>query len=350
MVRSKNTIATPPGATIKEQLEDRGMSQKDFSVRMGLSEKHISQLINGEVRLTHETAERLEMVLGVPARFWNNLEAIYQEALLKAKAENEMESEKELAQKIPYKELEKEGWVPHASKTDEKIINLRKFFEVARLDYLRKTDLQKIACRKLGASEKSDFALLAWTQAARLAARKIETMPVNIKRLRESIPKIRQMTTASPSSFCSDLEKIMSDCGIAIVFLPHIPGSYLQGATFYDGDKIVMGLTVRGKSADKFWFSLFHEIGHVLDRHIDKSSGPSEDDERRADQLAADMLIEPTAYHNFVASKQFDEHSIEEFAKDNCIDIGIVIGRLQKEERIPYSKYNYLKKSYTLSA
>lgn len=69
MVRSKNTIATPPGATIREQLEDRGMTQKNFALRMNLSEKHVSQLINGDVRLTPEIAERLEMVLGIPASF-----------------------------------------------------------------------------------------------------------------------------------------------------------------------------------------------------------------------------------------------------------------------------------------
>lgn len=91
MLRSKSIIATPPGTTIKEQLEDRGMTQKDFAARMGMSEKHISQLINGDVRLTPETAEKLEMVFGIPARFWNNLEAIYQEKLIKAQAENEMD-------------------------------------------------------------------------------------------------------------------------------------------------------------------------------------------------------------------------------------------------------------------
>ena len=81
MLRSRSVIATPPGATIKEQLVERGMSQKEFAARMDMSEKHISKLINGEVQLTPETAVRLEMVLGVPAKFWNNLEAIYRDHL-----------------------------------------------------------------------------------------------------------------------------------------------------------------------------------------------------------------------------------------------------------------------------
>ena len=85
MVRSRSFIATPPGATIREQLSDRGMSQKEFAARMDMSEKHISKLVNGEVQLTPETAIRLEIVLGVPASFWNKLEAIYREKVLKGK-------------------------------------------------------------------------------------------------------------------------------------------------------------------------------------------------------------------------------------------------------------------------
>ena len=102
MVRSRSYISTPPGATIKEQLNVRGMSQKEFAARMNISEKHISQLIKGEVQLTPETAVRLEMVLDVPARFWNNLEAIYREKIIKAEAENAMDAEVELAKQFPY--------------------------------------------------------------------------------------------------------------------------------------------------------------------------------------------------------------------------------------------------------
>ena len=97
MMKSRSVIATPPGATIKEQLLDRGLSQKEFALRMDMSEKHISKLINGEVQLTPDVAYRLEMVLGVPAKFWNNLEATYREKLVKVKVENAMEADKELA-------------------------------------------------------------------------------------------------------------------------------------------------------------------------------------------------------------------------------------------------------------
>lgn len=98
MTKSRSYIATPPGATIKEQLENRGMSQKEFAKRMNMSEKHISHLINGDVQLTPDVANRLEMVLGLPAKFWNNLESIYRDKLAKIEIENSMDRDKEVIQ------------------------------------------------------------------------------------------------------------------------------------------------------------------------------------------------------------------------------------------------------------
>ena len=126
MIKSKTYIAIPPGVTIKEQLCDIGMTQKEFAIRMDMSEKHISKLINGEVQLTPDVAERLELVLGVPAKFWNNLEAIYREKLAKAKAENEMDSDIMIAINYLYmitKKLWVKVWV--VTPNDKKLVRER---------------------------------------------------------------------------------------------------------------------------------------------------------------------------------------------------------------------------------
>ena len=348
MVKSRNIIATPPGATIREQLEDRGMQQKELAVRMGMSEKHISQIINGEVRLTPETAEKLEMVLGIPASFWNKLESIYEEKLAKAKVENEMDEDKEIAKKFPYKEMAKNKWVPEARTAEEKVINLRKFFEVANLTITENPTITNIACRRLNEGKNGDTALIAWAQQARIVARNVNTQPINMKRLMDIIPTIREMTLQNPENFCPVLQSILASCGIALIFLPHIGGSFLHGATFLNGNKIVIGITVRGKDADRFWFSLFHEIGHILRGHINQLSGTSEKDESDADKFAMDTLIPPEAFNNFVLHSNFNVATISRFATEIKIAPGIVVGRLQKENYIPYNWYNDLKEKYEL--
>lgn len=350
MVKSRSFIATPPGATIKEQLLDRGLSQKEFALRMGMSEKHISKLINGDVQLTPEVAVRLEMVLGVPAKFWNKLEATYREKLIKANAENEMDADKELVKKLPYREMSKNGWVPETREVTEKVIYLRKYFEVVNLEIIKDMKLSKIACRRLAETEKGNLALLAWAQKAKLEARAIETSLIDLKTLKKKLPEIRSMTVMNPVDFCPKLIEMLSGCGIALVFLPHIGGSFLHGATFCDGNKIVVGLTVRGKDADKFWFSLFHELGHILLGHINQSDGTTDEDEEAADNFAKEILIPTVAFNAFTLLNDFSKASICSFAQEQNILCGIVVGRLQKEGFINYNRCNDLKTKYALSA
>ena len=349
MVRSRTYIATPPGATIKEQLNDRGMSQKEFAARMGMSEKHISKLINGEVQLTPETAVRLEMVLGVPAKFWNNLEAIYREKIIKAEAENAMDADAELAKQFPYSEMAKLGWVPETRDAKEKVVNLRKYFEVVELSLLASDQITRIACRRLAITEKGDLALMAWAQEAKIKARGIQTAPINIKGLISAMPEIRQMTVLKPEEFCPQIKKCLADCGVALVFLPHLKGSFLQGASFMDGNKIVAGLTVRGKDADRFWFSLFHELAHIALGHVGQPDGTSEDDEKAADKWSGDILIAPDDFEAFRKEKDYSKKSVLQFAEAQGIAPGIVVGRMQLEGMIRYSMLNDLKEKYEIA-
>ena len=348
MVKSQTYIATPPGATIKEQLKDRGMTQKEFAARMNMSEKHISKLVNGEVQLTPETAVKLEIVLGAPARFWNNLEAIYQEKKIKAEEENNLDADADLAKKFPYHEMSRFRWVPETRDKKEMVYHLRRYFEVVKLSLLGSEQITKIAYRRLAITEKGDLAVMAWVQEAKLKARDIPTSTIDIKKLNNMISEIRKLTVLKPDYFCPRMTKLFSECGIALVFLPHLKGSFLQGATFIEGNKIVVGLTVRGKDADKFWFSLFHELAHIILGHIDQADGTSEEDEQAADSWAKDILIPQTDFDVFKEAGDYSELSIVRFAKEESIAPGIVVGRLQREGIIEYSMYNNLKEKYEI--
>ena len=349
MIRSRTYVAVPPGATIKEQLLMRGMSQKEFAERMDMTTKHISQLVNGEVRLSPDVAVRLEMVLGVPARFWNNLEAIYQEKLIKAKDENTMDEDKKLCQKYPYNEMSKLGWVEETRKPNERVINLRKYFEVVNLGIVSDKKLTGIAYRRLSEPSESEYSLLAWSQKAKLEAREISVDPINVQKLKDNLTTIRKMTLDEPEAFCEKLESVLNSCGVAIVFLPHLKGTFLHGATFIDGKKIVLGITVRGKYADRFWFSLFHELGHIIFGHIGQEE-ISEEDERAADKFAADMLIPQDTLDFFIDKNLYTYQSITRFSNKIGIDCGIVVGRLQNDRIIKHDKFNDLRTKYEIKS
>ena len=215
----------------------------------------------------------------------------------------------------------------------------------------RLTDEQitQIACRRLAITKKSDLALMAWAQEARIQAREITTAPIDIKGLISSIPAIRKMTVMGPDEFCPRIKKTLEDCGIALIFLPHLKGSFLQGATFIDGNKIVVGLTARGKDADKFWFSLFHELAHIVLGHIGKINGTTEQDEEDANNWSRDTLINPTAFAAFRRGGDYSESIVLTFAKEQQIAPGIVVGRMQREGMIKYSMLNDLKVQYEIT-
>ena len=81
-------VAIPPGEYLEEEIEARGISQKELAKRMGRPLNTINEIINGKKAITAETALQLERVMPeIPARFWLNLETDFQltKALLKSR-------------------------------------------------------------------------------------------------------------------------------------------------------------------------------------------------------------------------------------------------------------------------
>ena len=116
-----------------------------------------------------------------------------------------------------------------------------------------------------------------------------------------------------------------------------------------DGNKIVIGLTARGKDADKFWFSLFHELAHIALGHVGQANGTSEDDEKAADVWSKDTLIDKNDFDAFRHERDYSEQSVLEFASRQGIAPGIVVGRMQRDGVIKYSSLNYLKEKYKIA-
>lgn len=81
-MKNDEIIATPPGKTIKKQLKQQHMSQKELAKKMCISDKELAMLLEGKALLTTEIANKLEKTLGISARFWNRLEEIYLEKLV----------------------------------------------------------------------------------------------------------------------------------------------------------------------------------------------------------------------------------------------------------------------------
>lgn len=240
MKKSKTFIATPPGVTVKEQLENRGMSQKEFARRMNMSEKHISKFLNGEVLLTSDMAFRLEMVLGLTASFWEKLESIYRNKLLLVKQENDMEDEKKLLNKFPYKEMMELGWIKECDNDFETIIELRKFFEVVSLNLV---DIN------------TNETLSAFYQKAKLESRSVDAKTINKEEIKKDVPILNNTDNLD------ELKNKLGKLGVALVVLPSIKKDKHYDICFKDNNKIVIGLTECDK--DKLYQNLFNILNEI---------------------------------------------------------------------------------------
>ncbi len=345
-------LPIPPGEYLAEVLEEYSMSQAELARRMDRPAQVINEIIQGQKAITHETALQLEQVLGVPAVIWIGLETEYQLTKARQAEEAGIDDDASLLAEIPYAAMAKPGWVPKARQAREKVRHLRRFFGVSTLAAVSGVHAYECAFRRADAPA-SQYALAAWLRQGELEARKINAVPFDKAKLRAAIPAIRKLTRESPDHFVPELTAILASCGVALVILPHLPKTYAHGAVFWLGDRAVLQLSIRGSYADIFWFSLFHELGHLL-HHGKKTilEGRDEDNdeyrrmESEADTFARNALIPPAAYDQLLRHGTFTKGGLTAFAAQQDIAVGIVVGRLQREKHLTYQQHHSLRERY----
>ena len=340
-------LAIPPGEYLLEVTEELEMPQSELARRMGRPIQAISEIIKGHKAITPETALQLEEVVGVPAHIWTGMEAEYQLAKARKDFARQIEVEAESVSLFPYKEMAQLGLVRSTRNPIEKVKELRRFFGVAALGLIKEVRSYAPAFRQSNTEKVSHEALAAWLRAADLAAQRAETQPFDAKRLKALLPELRALTRTPPETFIPRLRLLLAECGVAFVLQPHLKGTYTNGATYWARkDKAVLIMTIRGGWADIFWFSLFHELGHILlhdKRHMfleNKNSDPEWlQQEEEADRFAQQTLIPDAEYQNFVAGETvFSSRSIKSFAESVGICAGVVTGRLQHDEKLPHTR------------
>ncbi len=352
----RSDLAIPPGEYLEEVLFELGMTKDELARRMSRPATKFSAVYTGDKAITSETALQLEKVVGVPAHIWSELESEYRLTLARnqqARDAEKLRDERGLVAKFCYSELVKLGYAARQSKAVEKVRELQSFFGVTSLKNIPTLKRYQAAFRQ-GKGRRSPEATAAWLRIGELAGQKATLPPFNKKGLQKALLDIRKLTRLSPEEFEPRLHEILSGVGVEFVLCPHLPKTYLHGAVFWLGkNKAVLMLTIRGSWADVFWFSLFHEIGHLLLHNKqtvflegDRQDQEFETAEHEADRFAADTLISSDAYKSFVDTKAFYPQDIKTFASRLEIDPGIVVGRLQHDRCIKNAWHNDLRKRY----
>jgi len=291
--------AVPPGETLQEVMESLGMTQRELAMRTGLTVQSLNRIFKGEQPISYDTAARLELVTGTPARFWNNLELNYQERLTAIQEQARLKEDLVWLKKMPTRELIKRGAMPAAAAGTELLRQTLRFYGVSSVAaWTELWERPAVAARRSPCFESQPGPASAWLRLGELQAGAQICKPYNEASFRELLPQIRTLTREKPEVYLTKLPELCAACGVAIAIIEGMDKVPWSGATrWLTPEKVMILLSLRGKGEDKFWFSFFHEACHVL--HDSKKEllindgGTADPRELRAEKFAADTLIPP---------------------------------------------------------
>lgn len=339
----------PPGEFLREELDARGWTQSDFADILGRPIQLVNEIVLGKRVITPETARGLGDALGTSPQLWLNLESAYQLSRLKSE-DDSVARRARLYEKAPVKELVRRQWIEPSNNIEVLEERVMKFYGLTSLD--QELQFWPFAARASSIEEPS-CAHWAWLFRAKYLARAVQARKYSSERLEQGITRLKALLP-NPEDV-RHVPKVLSESGIRFLILESLAHTRIDGACFWlDQESPVVVLSLRYDRIDGFWFTLFHELGHVMHRHgltghesVDTNlvgAGAKASEEKSAieqlvDKFAVEHLVPRKTLDYFMARVKplYYKAKIRDFARHNGVHPGIVVGQLQFRKEIPYS-------------
>jgi addiction module HigA family antidote len=355
----KDITAFHPGYYIADIIEEMEISQAEFATRMGTTAKTLSKVINGQANISNDLAKKLSVMTGTSVEVWQKLQNTYDRKLIEIQQTKDFGEQEAITKQIDYQYFVDVAGLPYVKAIKEKTANLCHFFKIADLRILLQSDfLVNYRTYLSSVSEKNIINSRAWVQTAINLSGVMETERFDSDRLKDFLPELRGMTVMQQKDFLPRMKEIFAESGVAFVVLPHLKNSGINGAVkWISEERVVLAIDDSGVDSGEFWFSLFHEIKHVMQQKIKTVFISSEDDitdintklEQDADRFANNYLISQSDMRRLSSTRFITDDEIVDFAASIGIHPGIVALRLLNDGVISRKRYAELKdKFFTL--
>jgi len=351
-LRAERKLLSPPGDDILETIEHLKMTQAELALRLGKTTPKVNDLIAGKEPVTLKTAMQLEKVLGISAEYWINREARYRTKLARLEESEQAEANLAWIKKMPLKELQASGFIETAKATHQTLNDVLHFFGVASVNAWQtvyEADVNEMAdFRKSATNELTVASVAAWLRVGELAFRQQTAKSFDKQQFKKDLEaEIRELAANQPDDFAIRLQQLAASSGVVVIFTPSFSKAPLCGATRWIGDNPLIQLTDRYKTNDQFWFTFYHEAGHVL-KHgkkeifIEPEKGHAEENgkEEEANAFASELLLPRSANKHLTAIAS--AKIICQLAETYHIHPGIVAGRYQHLTK-KFNQFNNLK-------
>ncbi|PPF47573.1 MULTISPECIES: ImmA/IrrE family metallo-endopeptidase [unclassified Rathayibacter] len=303
-------FAPNPGRLLQRELDARQISQAQLAARTGFSPKHINLVIKGNAPISPDVAVTLEEILGTSAETWLRIEAVHQAHEARAEKFKALASFYDWAARFPRSTLLERGIIASNDSKPDVVGKLLQFFSVASPAAYGKTWLEPQASYKRSQLHSIDQDLTAlWLRLSELhAGEKLLHAPeFNSTKVREAATLLPQLTSQEVGIAFEQAQQLLFDAGVILVFVPEVPGTRISGVSRWVNGTPIIAVTSRYKSYDGLWFTLLHEVAHVLlhpkrSTFIDTNAKANDDDdaqETAANAFAQSHLI-PERYRDLL--------------------------------------------------
>jgi len=341
------SVVFHPGETLAEKLEEMEMGPKEFALRTGKPEKTVIAVLNGKSSITTDMAVQFENVTKIPANFWMNHQRSYDEYIAREKRQTIIQEAVAWAKHFPSADMIKKGWLPQVVTIEEKTMEMLAFFgvsnHIAWEDYYFKQQL-KVVFRISLAQTKEPYAIAAWLRKGELQAAELETIDYSERKFKDALPELKSIMADHPADFFNQLQSICLEAGVKVVHTPCLNKAPISGSTRWLNNTPLIQLTGRYNRNDSFWFSFFHEAGHILlhgkkDIFLENLDYDDKDmeKEQEANEFAIKWTLTEDEEVEILEAAPLSEADIRSFARQFRTHPAIIIGRLQHKNLIPYS-------------
>ena len=342
--------ATHPGEHLLERIEVHGWSQAEFARRAGLTGKLVSEIITGKNPVTPDTAIKLEHVLGLKDYIWLGIQADWDLHQLKQHQRTKLDKQREVAQRFPLKELKARNVLPKTDDLGALVDGLLSFLGIGSLEAWRSAyGCFAVQHREAKAHASTYEHLFAWLTVGEHRAREMNLPEFDSKKFAHAVAEARSLTCEGVEVFLPKLTGLCQAAGVALICEPPFPKVAVYGsARWVDGDtRAIIQLSLRAKSNDHFWWTFFHECGHIT-LHRGKSfaddlyaSGSKAEDE-------ANAYAERVLYGQGGAGPVLDRatrsvQGVCMLAEELGLHPGILVGLFQHHELLSHKFMNGLK-------
>lgn len=344
---------SPPGATISDALASRDLTMDRLSRELGLTPSATDRLLTGDMEIDVRIAEGLANTLGASRQFWLTREFLYRERIEARTGSQASADFATFKSELPLKDMRSFGWLRDFTGMSEDQA-LQAFFEDTPGAWRQSGPglADQVRFRTSFAHKSNPIAVAAWLRQGVRSARRLPCAPWSAEKLRSALPAMRALVRIKkPSEFFPKLVAIGQSCGVAIVFVRTPAGCRASGATHFEtADKAIIQLSFRYRADDHFWFTVFHEIGHLLlhpasPLFVEGDDYEITEEESEANDFASSLLV-PAEFEDDLRAVRRDYRAFARLAKRIGVSPGVLVGQMQNRNILPHEAMNFLKERY----